>query len=577
MNDTRRVELFLRCLLLVLVLEFSCVLTNVRAQTADDPQGYANLALQSFLVNFWTGQTFRGKRPDDGSQTGYWTYAHGWDAVMDGIERTSKQQYRGWTATLYLAQNKRGWIVPHYDDECWMSLALLRAYDLTGDSTYFQTAKGIFDDIRRAWDTTCCGANPGGLWWDKAKTQKPTASNAGAAFVAARLFSLTGEVSYLSFAEQVYSYWRQYMVNPATHQVCDHILPNGTKQWWRFTYNEGLMIGAALALYKATGHERYLADAHNYAGYMIRHEVTATRYGNVLYDGPNASCDATCAQFKGPAYRYLAQLYLTDRSKKEYYQVLKASADAIWNLARNAQQNTFAVNWAGPPQSVISDSQQNAAAMALNISAQIEEPYRGSGIPANQYEAEDGVLHNISLEADHPGFEGWAYLAGWNRDGQWVDFNVNIPTPGRQTLVLRYAAGAGDASRLIYINGTYAFPNQVFRSTGGWDRYSTVTVSYDLPRGRNTISVILNSSRGNKNWLNLDNLIVKSPPGTVPGRLSVGTERNNIELLWEGDGLLQSAPDLEGPWLDFAGNPTPPVVVPVPALDGGSTFFRLRH
>jgi hypothetical protein len=155
-----------------------------------------------------------------------------------------------------------------------------------------------------------------------------------------------------------------------------------------------------------------------------------------------------------------------------------------------------------------SEQQDNAAVMALNRFAQQYGPYPGSGLPPNQYEAENSTIHNIGLEARYAGYTGWGYLAGWRGDGQWVDFHINIDTAGQHTLTFRYAAGAGTATRLICINGADAFPDQSFPATGSWGNYGTVSVSYNLPAGANTISVIYNSSLGSSNYLNLDNLVV---------------------------------------------------------------------
>jgi hypothetical protein len=57
-----------------------------------------------------------------------------------------------------------------------------------------------------------------------------------------------------------------------------------------------------------------------------------TPCGPVLFDGTNETCRGDAQQFKGPAYHYLADLYRTSH-RPEYYQVLKASADALWDLA----------------------------------------------------------------------------------------------------------------------------------------------------------------------------------------------------------------------------------------------------
>lgn len=480
------------------------------AQTVAAYHQRADSALQSFLLKFWSGsnQYLKGQYPDNGSLTGYWTYAQGWDAVLDGVERTGGQQYYGLVETLYVGQNNRGWTSAYYDDECWMALALIRAYDLIGDSKYLTEAENLYSDIEGGWDTTCCGNTPGGLWWDKAHTQKATASNAGSVLVGARLYARTGNTSYLNFAQQVYSFWHANMVNGSTGQVVDHMNSDGTLVWWNFTYDQGLMIGAGVELYNATGTSSYLNDAYSTANYMINNEVTSTSYGNALYDGSNTGCGGDCHEFKGPAYRYLMELYALNTSYTGYYNVLKASADAIWNLANYSSATIFAVNWAGPSQSTVDELQDNAACMALSRFAQQYGPYPGSGEPSNQFEAENGTLHNLGLEATHSGFTGWGYIAGWNADGQWVDFKVNMSTAGTYNLTFRYAAGAGTASRYIYINGAGAVNNQSFANTGSWSSYSTVTVSHHLNAGMNTISVIYNSSLGSKNYLNLDNLVV---------------------------------------------------------------------
>ena len=491
----------------------ACALLPWLCCIAQDPATYhqqAGRALQSFLLKFWKGnaQYLRNAYPSDGTLTGYWTYAHGWEAVMDGVERTGGQQYSGLIESFYAGQNASGWTSGYYDDECWMTVALTRAYDLTGDTKYLNQATALYADITTGWDTTCCGPSRGGLWWDKAHTQKATAANAGAALAGARLYQRTGNSAYLNFAQQVYSYWSANMVDPTTFQICDHMNTSGTKVWWRFTYNEGLMIGASVELYEATGSPSYLAAANNIAGYMIGHEVTPTSYGPVLYDGSNTGCGGDCHEFKGPAYRYLMRLYAKDTTKTQYYTVLKASADALWSLALNATSIVFSVNWAGPIQSSVDQAQDNAACIALNRFAQQYGPYPGSGIPRNQYEAENATLHNVSLEAIYGTFTGWGYIAAWNADGQSVDFNVNCTTTGPHTLAFRYAAGAGNASRVIAVNGVNAFPNRGFSSTGAWDAYSTNTVSCNLATGPNTVSVIYNSALGSANYLNLDNLVV---------------------------------------------------------------------
>jgi len=252
----------------------------------------------------------------------------------------------------------------------------------------------------------------------------------------------------------------------------------------------------------------YLSNANNIAGFMINNEVISTAYGNALYDGANADCSGDCHQFKGSAYRYLMLLFQQNTAKTQYSYVLKSSADAVWNLARNTNTTVFAVNWAGPTQTNVDELQDDSACMALSLYAEQLGGYPGSGIPANQYEAENATIHNISLEAIYTNFTGWGYLAGWNANGQSVDFHVSLPNPGGRTLTFRYAAGAGNASRAITINGVNAFTNLIFANTGSWNNYNVASVSYNFPAGTNTITMTYNSALGSANYLNLDNMNV---------------------------------------------------------------------
>ena len=495
-------------LVVSVILFFLLPLT--RAQTVATYHARADQALQSFLLKFWNGgqQYLRDKYPNDGSLTGYWTYANGWDALLDGVERTSGAQYAGLIESFYLGQNSRGWTNDYYDDECWMTLALVRAYDLTTNVVYLNQAQALYADVQGGWDTTCCGSPVGGVWWNKAHTQKATAANAGAALAGTRLYQRTTNAAYLTFAQQVYWFWWSNMVNQSTFQVCDHIDPDGTKVWWKFTYNEGLMIGASVALYEATGHSAYLTNANRIANFMLNNEYTTTAYGNVLYDGDNAGCGGDCHQFKGPAYRYLMQLYRMNTNRTDYRAMLQASANAIWNLARETNATLFAVNWAGPAQTNVDQGQHNAAVAALNLWANQNGAYPGSGIPANRFEAENATVNRIGLEANHAGFTGWGYLAGWNGNNQWVRFEVDFPSAGARTLTFRYAAGAGNASRLISLNGSNTILNQTVVGTGSWGNYTNLSVSHHFPAGKSTIAVVQNTGLGNANFLNLDYLLV---------------------------------------------------------------------
>jgi carbohydrate binding protein with CBM35 domain len=84
------------------------------------------------------------------------------------------------------------------------------------------------------------------------------------------------------------------------------------------------------------------------------------------------------------------------------------------------------------------------------------------------------VAMTAYITSFYPGYHGTGYLAGWNKDGQWVDIPVNVTTTGSYSLTLRFATGAGTAFRYITLNGKAIVNNLTFPYTGSWSAYSTL-------------------------------------------------------------------------------------------------------
>jgi predicted alpha-1,6-mannanase (GH76 family) len=338
----------------------------------------ATAALDAFIGAYWDPSAghFRAAYPPDGRHASYWFSAHALDGVLDGIELSSgTEKLRGIVTDFCNAQDRRGWIAGFFDDECWMTLALLRAHAITGDPAHLARARALYRDIvANAWDATPLGPLRAGAWWDRAHTQKATAANAGAALAAARMHRATGEPAALAFARRVYGNWRDAMTDPATGQVWDHVTTAGQVVRWKFTYNEGLMVGAALELARATGEPSFLADARRHAAFMVACETTVTRHGRVLFDGAASACTGDCHQLKGIGFRYLALLWMRDPQSATIGDVLRASSDSIWEVARNPDTGLFGIDWSSPPAlgRAHDIAQDSAAVMALAAWAAVE-------------------------------------------------------------------------------------------------------------------------------------------------------------------------------------------------------------
>jgi predicted alpha-1,6-mannanase (GH76 family) len=210
---------------------------------------------------------------------------------------------------------------------------------------------------------------------------KTTAANFGSALAAARLserrssltdaevrkrglHALRDAAAYRAFAIKVYDYWHDAMVQTS----CDYtgawvyheleLLPKDGKESWEpqaenSTVDQGIGIGAALAIsaIDAAGKKAtHLGEARAMADFLVAHEVE----DDVLHDSTARvedhelhGCRGSCEGWKGVAFRYLTALYReTDTSK--YFDVLHASATAIFAMAYDKEAKRFGTDWSEP-------------------------------------------------------------------------------------------------------------------------------------------------------------------------------------------------------------------------------------
>jgi predicted alpha-1,6-mannanase (GH76 family) len=322
----------------------------------------ADEATSALVARFFDGSThyFNGAYPSDGSVAGYWIYAQAFDAVLTAAQRTDGSSYRKYLTMLYDGQAARGWQSDFFDDESWMALALIRAYDVSNDHTYLDRAEALFADIDQN------GRTNDGVWWNREHVEKATASNFGPALVAARLNERTGNDTYKQAAQEIYDYWYSTMVDRTTFQVADHIDPNGDVAWSKFTYNTGLAIGASIELWNITNNHEYLSHAYSFGTYLVTQQVASSSYGNVLHDD---NCTGDCDAFKGVAYRNLAKLFELDTTQSQYGDVLVASANAIWGSARDTKECVFGSDWTSSAPAHVSLGADASAVIALNVAA----------------------------------------------------------------------------------------------------------------------------------------------------------------------------------------------------------------
>jgi poly(3-hydroxybutyrate) depolymerase len=121
------------------------------------------------------------------------------------------------------------------------------------------------------------------------------------------------------------------------------------------------------------------------------------------------------------------------------------------------------------------------------------------------YEAEAALLSGPVISTAHPGYTGTGFADYQNATGDFVEWTVNAPSAGSYTLAFRYANGGGTSRPLsIKVNGTVVNASLAFPPTGGWGKWSTVSMTATLTAGSNKVRATAIGSSGG----DVDNLQV---------------------------------------------------------------------
>lgn len=264
----RALSFFLTLSLIFTLMTSSFTGTTAKAYTATA----ADEAMHAFQTYCYNPDTkLYWNNTDHGGIAAIWTHAIFWNMVLDAYKRTGNTEYLNLSNNIYQGgydqygqydwNNQKVWFV--FDDLMWWIISMSRAYQLTGNTNCLTTAKAGFENVySRAYDPV-----GGGVYWGfgsdgKGKGHKSSCINYPTIIAAMQLYSIMKDTRYLNIAENIYSWARIHLFNPATGSVPDLVSDQGEVDWTNYTYNQGTMIGAASMLYLATKDESYLKDAN---------------------------------------------------------------------------------------------------------------------------------------------------------------------------------------------------------------------------------------------------------------------------------------------------------------------------
>jgi hypothetical protein len=123
-------------------------------------------------------------------------------------------------------------------------------------------------------------------------------------------------------------------------------------------------------------------------------------------------------------------------------------------------------------------------------------------VPAPQavrYEAESAFIYQGRVQTNHAGYSGAGFVDMDNTWGSAVQWSVTAARAGTATLRLRYANGTAVSRPTdIVLNGRFA-QRVVFPSTGSWDAWQTLTVTFTVGPGANTVRAVGATNDGGPN------------------------------------------------------------------------------
>ncbi len=148
----------------------------------------------------------------------------------------------------------------YYDDNAWLVLGFLEAYDLTHDAKYLTWANETHAFVLSGWDEKLGG----GIYWKLKHESKNTCDNAPAAVSALRLSTRGGGKEQLDWGLRLHS-WTDKTLKDTDGLYWDNIRLDGTIGKAKFTYNTALMIEADILIYQRQHDRKALAEAEQSA------------------------------------------------------------------------------------------------------------------------------------------------------------------------------------------------------------------------------------------------------------------------------------------------------------------------
>jgi hypothetical protein len=207
-----------------------------------------------------------------------------------------------------------------YDDNQWIAIACIDAYNRTQKQQYLDIAKDIYHFMMTGFDT----AAGGGLYWKEGdKTTKNTCSNGPGVLIALQLYKITNNKYFLDTALVLYSWVNNHLQSPQGVYYDNIKIPSLKIDSAVYTYNTGTMLQSNVLLYTITKNKKYLQEAQR-----IAKAAEKVFYKNNKLPGNY--------WFNAVLLRGYEELYKADKNK-DRFQFFIDDANRIWLDEKNGK------------------------------------------------------------------------------------------------------------------------------------------------------------------------------------------------------------------------------------------------
>jgi hypothetical protein len=157
----------------------------------------------------------------------------------------------------------------YYDDNAWIVLGLVEAFELTGDEKYLDRADETMKYVLSGEDEQLGG----GIYWrEREKRSKNTCSNAPAVAGLLRLYSHRKRDDLLASARRIHE-WTVKNLQDDDGLMLDNVRLDGRVDRRKFSYNTALAIRSCVLFHELTGEPQWLPEAQRMARAAEAHWV----------------------------------------------------------------------------------------------------------------------------------------------------------------------------------------------------------------------------------------------------------------------------------------------------------------